>query len=265
MQQIDGGISGTIPAFANIYYNEEENIDGIYAMTNGKTFVVDLPMMNTSKTVYERLMEYDECTEFMNLLSNEKMADIVMTCIDPVTNQILTSTTLQKYLIFAKDPSYSSFTDVVRFFSTYNYTIYIPNNAAVRQAVQDGVIYTWDTIEAEENDSIRGVMVQNLNRYLRYHFQDNSVFADNTAFSNEYETAALDPENRFYRLAVQGDGNGAITVTDNAKNKANVLQKNIMARDLKYNGTAAASIGSVQTSAFAVIHIIDRVLDINAK
>ena len=263
IQLQESGLNGGIPVIANIYYNEEEFVEGIYSMTNGKTYVVDNPLMAPSRTVFQRMQELTECSKFLDLLSNADMDEILGTIIDPTTGLPLTSKTQEKYEIFVKD-KYNSYTDLVRFFSTYNYTIYVPDNKAVEQAIAENVIPTWEKIKAEPDDSVRGVMVHELNRFLRYHFQDNSIFVDKLSVSGEYETAALSDDNRFYRLNVNSDGSGNMTVKDNSKQIAKVLKSNIMARELKFGGTDIAA-GNIETSAFVVMHVIDKVLDFNEK
>lgn len=177
-------------------------------------------------------------------------------------------------------------TENVPFFGKYHYTVYVPSNEAVQQAYTDG-LPKWDDVVAEiaAGDTLRAVeMIRLLNKVARYHFQDNAVFVDNKDFSKRvagewlsrvnFETAAINNANgRFYELWVEtkespyGSGK-TLSVTDQMNNVAYVLNTandegrtwNIMARDLAMTGTSAAGATSLSSSAFSVVHSIDRVL-----
>ena len=108
--------------------------------------------------------------------------------------------------------------------------------------------------------------------FVKYHFQDNSVYVDNLPHSIiegeevkyvvKYETAALDEvTKRFSAVTVQTQ-NGTISVkgdidgidntcyVNNAEGTEGILH-NIMTRDIEFSGQ------NIETSSYAVVHQID--------
>jgi len=165
----------------------------------------------------------------------------------------------------------------VRFFSNYRYTVYVPSDAAVQAAIDAG-LPTWKSInsfleldkEPEERSELTdaeeearnlkaAAMVTTLMNFLKYHFQDNSVFADTPKLQpTQYETATLNNETGIYcKLTVSSTGNGTLSVKDIEGNTRNVNQnfKNKLVRDyiVKQN--------QISASSFAVMHGIDGVLN----
>ena len=114
--------------------------------------------------------------------------------------------------------------------------------------------------------------VQLITNFVKYHFQDNSVYVDNLPHSIiegedvkyvvRYETAALDEiSKRFSAVTVQTQ-NGTISVkgdiegidntcyVNNAEGTEGILH-NIMTRDIEFSGQ------NIETSSYAVVHQID--------
>ena len=108
--------------------------------------------------------------------------------------------------------------------------------------------------------------------FVKYHFQDNSVYVDNLPHSIvegeevkyvvKYETAALDEvTKRFSAVTVQTQ-NGTISVkgdideidntcyVNNAEGTEGILH-NIMTRDIEFSSQ------NIETSSYAVVHQID--------
>ena len=114
--------------------------------------------------------------------------------------------------------------------------------------------------------------VELITNFVKYHFQDNSVYVDNLPHSIiegedvkyvvKYETAALDEvTKRFSAVTVQTQ-NGTISVkgdfedfdntcyVNNAEGTEGILH-NIMTRDIEFSGQ------NIETSSYAVVHQID--------
>lgn len=166
----------------------------------------------------------------------------------------------------------------VRFFNNYRYTVYVPTNEAVADAISKG-LPTWEELreileldkEPEERTELTPeeeeartakctAMVTALINFVKYHFQDNSVFADTPALKpTDYETATLNSSTGIYcKVNVSSTGNGTLTVKDAAGNSRNIVVKhNILTRDYILN-TAKTTIDA---SSFAVVHGIDGVLN----
>ena len=168
----------------------------------------------------------------------------------------------------------------VRFFSNYRYTVYMPTDAAIEAAFAKG-LPTWEEIaeylkiddatgsttledeELNERGPKAAAMVTQLINFLKYHFQDNSVFADTPAMnSTQYETATMNSETGVYcKVTVSSTGGNTLTVSDANGASYNVMNdyKNLLARDYIIKGSSNAL--TINASSFAVMHGIDGVLD----
>ena len=169
---------------------------------------------------------------------------------------------------FYVDEDFASFGQTVEAFNTYHYTIYIPSNEAVREAIAAGLPtmeqaeefilsqeenYSFD--EDDYRDSIRAIIAD----FVNYHIQDNSVYVGGGYNIGNYETSTLDEETgTFCRLSVVGT-NSDLTVTDGAGNVQRVLTDdpklyNIMTRDYLFDASDLQQSKLIETSSFAVIH-----------
>lgn len=115
-----------------------------------------------------------------------------------------------------------------------------------------------------------------LTDFVKYHIQDNSVYVGgefkiDTIHVNDpyahYETAYMNSKAQFEKLSVRSTPDGVITVIDAKNNTHNVITTpvggqtyyNIMCREYEYN--AATNPTQLETSSFAVIHLIGEPLD----
>ena len=148
---------------------------------------------------------------------------------------------------------------------------------------EDGEIQYSDELASGE-DSLRiQTKITYLTNFIRNHFADSSVFADNTEIADkEMVTASYDSDNeRFCKIHVDrikagdktklrvcddetylnGDKNNKIETVDEVNGKD---VRNILARDVSCNKTprGVAMTGvSIDASSTAVIHVIDGVLN----
>ncbi len=215
----------------------------------------------------------------------------------------LQNDTLPRYAVFYSKTNKTLGSGIPRdftvpFFSTYHYTVYIPTDEAVEEAIAMG-LPTWKQLQDEIADTVGGVdksgkvlaNVRLINKFARYHFQDNSIFVDKkdfsitsagaTSSSARFETAAIDEETgRFFETIVEstnstvGNALRTLSVTDDLDRKVTVLNYpgeegkswNIMTRDILMFCKTTAGINSskyghsIETSSFAVLHQIDKVL-----
>ena len=172
--------------------------------------------------------------------------------------------------------------NAVPFFNTYHYTVYVPSNDAIKEQIALG-LPTWEQINGLLNDSLpqkAASQMRLLNNFLRYHFQDNSVYADVVPFSitapeggyyseANFATPVIDTKTgRFYETVVSS-ADGTLTVKDNMGKVAKVIKEgeegrtwNVMCRDIEYkvNNAAQKIPNAIETSSFAVIQPIDRAL-----
>lgn len=221
---------------------------------NGKSYVLDAPVQTPTRSVYSVLSDnvnYPQFSEFFKLLQG---ADDLWDG-DKVR--------AAKYSVFYKDAAQAGLDYNVRFLNTYHYTLYVPTNDKVLEAINAG-LPTWDEVAAETDQVERDKKADQIIRFLRYHFQDNAVFLDNPSISGSYQTATLNLNTEvFYKLKLNG-GNNTLNITTGKGDVASVINTsglyNIMARDFKFNTANPALATTIETSSYIVIHQIDKCL-----
>ena len=184
---------------------------------------------------------------------------------------------------------HSTIDQAITLMNNYHYTAFIPQNEAIERLVAAGKLPTvdqsdeWadfrealDIYQREHESDItdeRNAEIDSLyemakayeariqdviDNFVRYHIQDGSVYLGGADSTGVYETQVLDTAmNRFRRLEVSNHQK-VMRVTDLTGNTANVINgddSNLMGR--QYYFTSAKLIYS---SAYAVVHLIDRVL-----
>ncbi len=174
----------------------------------------------------------------------------------------------------------------VNFFNGYNYTFYAPDNAAVDKAYASG-LPTYDEIHAifdkysvaeegeypEDEITEKKATVLNmlnaLRAFVRYHFQNNSIFADNKVDGSAYQTLYSSELGIPMKLTVDG-GDGKLTVKDAAGKvveiNANASDKlvNKMTRDYEFDDVKESA-KSIAVSSFATVHQISEPLCFNTN
>jgi len=256
--KVQGGYDIENDIKANVIEN------GVFNQDNGKTYFIDKPIQTPLSSVYKILSETPEFSEFYNLLSG------------------LTG----DYAVFVKKSNFYGMDYNIKFFNTFNYTVYVPTNEAILNAIQNGVISSWESINAITVDSLRDIEINKLERFVRYHFQDNSVYISGIPVNQIYQTATIKLntnesyfgtyKDKYYKLGLSGNGE-SLELTTETGEKSNIITANglynIMARDyifsnnpLSYreiNGTGTGTdflSSAITTSSTAVIHQIDSVL-----
>jgi len=264
---------------------------------NGMAYQLDGPIIPTYESIYSIMYNNrDKFGKFYDLCLTDNQD--ILTILEPFLNRdeegekIFTSNAdyLNRYTIFVNNggiPCYDNETGAqvtaatnVRFFSNYRYTVYMPTDAAIEAAFAKG-LPTWEEIaeylkiddatgsttledeELNERGPKAAAMVTQLINFLKYHFQDNSVFADTPAMnSTQYETATMNSETGVYcKVTVSSTGGNTLTVADANGASYNVMNdyKNLLARDYIIKGSSNAL--TINASSFAVMHGIDGVLD----
>jgi uncharacterized surface protein with fasciclin (FAS1) repeats len=183
----------------------------------------------------------------------------------------------------------------VTFFSNYNYTVYVPSNEAILNAIENG-LPTWESIQEDFDNSIdeSGVLktgedslriqakITYLTNFIRSHFADKSFFADKSEKSTEMTTSSFNNKTGlFVKVFAKREKHGNETmlmVKDNTKDgewintlytweKNGIVKdvKNIMTCDRACSSTIkkqelSASKTTLSTS-FAVVHLIDGILN----
>ena len=279
---------------------EPSGFDRIYNQRNGTTYAIDHVIQPTQKSVYAVLTDSlnPQFTEFMELCSGLSADSLMEFASDRMMdyNTVTKRRRMDGYLTFIAK---NGLTDNVNYFNSFNYTVWALDNEAIEKAYAnglphwydiaaiydkwaeytDGGLVKWKTLLSEEDMTLspyeKGqlqadrdkvlAMIEEINTFIRYHFQDNSIYADNNVEANEYATASADTLGVRKKLHISG-GNGILNVTDNRGNTITVNADskdrivNQMTRDYVFDALARVA-SSIQTSSFAVIHQISSPLN----
>lgn len=261
---------------------------------NGMTYIIDRPIQHTLKSVYNVLSDnnsesednefsefYELCNVDRQLLENIGIGEDAVTSTDK-------NKEINKYMIFTVENTCVD--QNVRFFNSYRYTVYVPTNEAIQEAYKSG-LPTWmdvnkvvakrdellqnaseseqDAIRKEYNEKAK-LMVTCIINFVKYHFQDASIFNDKNPIAlpedldDGYETACVDnTTNRYIKVRVASDGNHTLKVYDRNGKVCPVIDanSNIMTRDMELNGSSLERATSIETSSYAVVHQIDGYLN----
>ena len=270
---------------------EKENIYDMGASGNGKTYGVssdpsqiankmqkDVPMqidlpMTSVKSVYDVLTEMkaanDGYTLFYDLIFNDCSKDEKNNDTPLYAEQDGASLCLNG-------------NKNITLFDNYNYTVYVPSDAAIQDMINNYYLPTWDDYKAATTATERNKIAERIHNFVRYHVQDNSVYRYGKSYSNEFfETAKLNSAtNRFYTLKVTQNG-GSMSVIDNSGKHHNILsgqgESNIACREywIKMPKSTTSSIvkptqttsrnATIESSSNIVVHKIDGALIFDAK
>ena len=185
--------------------------------------------------------------------------------------------------LFEKNPTTSCAAIDYRlsFLSQYHYSVYVPGNDGVAQAIADHVVPSIADIEncaltPEEEaagmdlDEKRETLRQQMIRFVRYHVQDYSVIINGAPqHEGEFLSATLnETTHKFYPVFIDQDGSG-IEILDNynyqrrrngqdfAKTRVSAELNNIMVRDLIVNSAATTAATAIETYSYSVVHLLE--------
>ncbi len=256
---------------------------------NGTFYKLDTPLLAPSKNAYEVLSGVEggenPYQEFFNLCQVDEQIVRSAYCLDtlPAAQQ---EAILKSYFIFKDVTSASSSSYItspnsvgytLAFFPNHDFTLYVPTNEAVRQAIADG-LPTWESLRAmydaggELSEDMRATaqqQIEELVNFVKYHFHFGSEVADKLPFSaRRHNTPIVLRESLATpKLTVNSQGNGTLSVTDALGRVRNVVDthKNVFVHDLYTNlklTSSSRSLNGVQVLAGSpgVIHLIDGVL-----
>ncbi|MBQ9654949.1 MAG: hypothetical protein IJV38_02885 [Prevotella sp.] len=257
-----------------------------YNQKNGTSYAIDHLIQAPQKSVYSVLGETQQISEFNNLcngfndtlffFASDKMKEV---------NKVTGKQRVRGYELFVNEIGHFGLDYDVKFFNSYNYTVYAPDNEAMKKAYERG-LPRWEDVHAiydeykdkwteQQEDGIYSddvinarnkalAMLEEINAFIRYHFQDNAVYVDNVIDAGVYATACSDTLGVREKLTVGGSAR-QMTVTDNRGQQINISTGggrlvNQMTRDYVFNQTARTAT-QISTSSFAVIHQIDTPLN----
>lgn len=208
------------------------------------------------------ILEYEDLLSWAGISAEEKVAG------SPETAPQF------KYLVFS-ERNQKALDLNVNFFNGYNYTFYAPDNAAMDIAYANGLptleemesVYQ-KYVSAEEGEypedevkAAKAVVLSKINAlraFVRYHFQNNSVFADNLVKKTSYQSLYSSDLGIPVNITSQST-DGVLTVQDESGQtltfKADDTQKlvNKMVRDYEFDANRESA-SSIAVSSFAVVH-----------
>ena len=255
-------------------------INKVYQQENGTAYAVNHLVQGPMKSVWRILSDDRNFSKFLDLCEgftagNEANEELMEWA------GITSDTEKENYRVFYK-PGEDATSDVqrnrcldynVKFFKSYNYTVYAPTNAAMDIAYAKGLA-SWADIRAlkaqgtaEAKNSARKKLVA-MRNFIRYHFQNISLYADNRVEGGNYVSLLTNSKGVNYTLSVSGS-NGRLEVVDESNLKhviqASSADTNIMARDMELNANAMPSTQytpatRVTSQSFAVVHGISEPL-----
>ena len=243
----------------------------VYNQANGTAYAIDHVIQGPHRSVLDVLEGNSQFSEFLNLCTDFDMDAIMEFASDKLmeVNSVTKKKRMEAYHTFAAK---GGLTDNVNYFNSYNYTVYAPDNEAMQKAYDRG-LPRWSDVKvlydqyseqldrekaggaiSEEVQAARDkalAMVEEINAFIRYHFQDNSVYVDNTVEEGVYPTACSDSLGIREKLTVTG-GAGRLTVKDNSGQEIAMdgsKLTNAMTRDFVIDSRRH----TISTSSFAVV------------
>lgn len=258
---------------------------------NGTVYRLDFPIQPTITTVmktlsrsefYDENADYDanapEYDHFLNfcLQFNKEELYTFAGIITENDKEAQINSKLKAYRVIDSNENWGML-------SSYNYTIYAPTYEAMVQAQQNMGLPTWKAVLAivEDWESVKDQygfasksdasayvkqQLDKMSKFVRYHTQNSSLFADKYFKNYDPQTGKTEPEPAFstfcsnalgiaQTLIVTGGAN-QLNVTDAAKRTVTINASsdtaNMIARDI--TTTTNGSYKSIETSAFVTVH-----------
>lgn len=221
------------------------SVTDIYNMKNGKVYVLDKQLQHPIKSLYQELRNTPQFSKFFALCEGSDS-------------------------IFVKDATYPGYDYNVKFFSAYHYTVYVPTNDAIDAAIAAG-LPTWEEINSEGDATVKATKRKKLENFLKYHFQDNSIYIGGAHNANQaYSTAASytvsgTSKIKFYNLKVTNDDT-SLKLLDGAGRTVHVYKNNslynLMLRDYGFQCVKGdlSTATQIDFSSRIVVHEIDNYL-----
>ena len=260
--QIDNGV-----APANIVKGWKEK--------NGWAFQLDGLIQPTITSVYGLLNKNeDKFSKFLDVCAIFDNQDLLTFAGIEATAEIGTPPQ-QRYYVFSNKEN-KALDSNVNFFNGYNYTFFAPDNDAMEKAyalvlpTEEEIMEIFnkyngmeDEIPEDEMTEAKAQvlnMINSLRAFVRYHFQNNSVFADRnvkkTTSQSLYSSDLGIPvnivtEGKYGKLNVTDASGKTVTVNANST----TLLANKMTRDYEYNNVKTNAT-SIAVSSSAVVHEI---------
>lgn len=236
--------------------------------------IIQPSLTSVNKLLNNHIDRFDKFLDMCAILEYEDLLSWAGISAVPTIQDAEETAPQFKYLVFS-ERNRKALDMNVNFFNGYNYTFYAPDNAAMDIAYAKGLptleemesVYL-KYVSAEEGEypedeivAAKAVVLSKINAlraFVRYHFQNNSVFADNLVEPITYQSLYSSDLGIPVNISVQSTG-GVLTVQDEAGQtltfNANDTQKlvNKMTRDYEFDADRESA-SSIAVSSFAVVH-----------
>ena len=251
----------------------------------GKRYYSSVPTPPT-KSVYQNMLAHNGkdndglYEEFFKLCypQGDKFKTL-RNALEGIYGKSLEEDTVKLYSIFYTG---GNMRNCVPFLNTYHYTVYIPSNESIL-GLYDLGLPQWSAIEDEVGKNPQRAMslIRLRNSFVRYHFQDYSVYCDLSPFylpdpaevggmntSPSLATSLINnTTGRFYELTVKSEG-GTIVLEDDwvrdgeTTQWARVVNTRAEDENKTWNVMCRDRVGtkSIETSSYSVLQPIDRAL-----
>ena len=240
---------------------------------NGWAFQLDGLIQPSLTSVYGLLSKNnDRFTKFLDLCGIFENQDLLTFAGIDATAEIGTPPQ-ERYFVFSNKKN-KALDNNINFFNGYNYTFFAPDDDAMDKAyalglpTEDQIMEIFEKYNGMEEevseDEMTEAKAQVLNMlnalraFVRYHFQNNSVFADKNVAKATYQSLYSSDLGIPVNITTQAKS-GVLSVTDASgktitvdANNASLLS-NKMTRDYEYN-TVKTSATSIAVSSSAVVH-----------
>lgn len=273
---------------------EAPAVTEVFEQSNGNSYAVNRLVEGTTRSVYSFLESNDRFSEFFKLCNDFDAEVAEWAGISSEKNPETGIVMADQYRTFFvpgegstnQEDQLRCLDNNVKFFSNYNYTLYAPDNDAMKIAVEHG-LPTWEEINGIAEPYITGAttegeadakkkvftMIKAVRDFIRYHFHSNSVFASGNFESGatDYTTFLVDEETYINRtLEVSVDNSGKIYIKDAQGEKVidpsnTALLTNEMTRDMEFEKNRASSNNYVTASSYAVVHELSEPLSYNSN
>lgn len=253
---------------------------------NGVTYVLSALPQTTLTSPYQMMTDVDthpEYASFANLLNEASFVE--------TKNEMDGHPTIGR---------------PITIFGNYHYTVYVPRKSEIDALINDGKLPSADqrkewetfktaladyvtkeldllpageketrTVEINDLDSVADERLQTMqdviDNFLRYHFQDGSLFIGGADTAGVFETSSIDTiQNRFRRLDVTLDHNsGTFRIKTHqeagASVVANVIDDGIHSNQMSRQYLFTKSDKTIFSSSYVVTHLIDKALIYDAE
>ncbi len=275
-KEVDGEYSGKVYGGAQIDNGAEPaNIEAGWKEKNGYAFRLDNVIQPALTSVYGLLSKNESrFTEFLDMCAIFDDTDLLEWAGISSTPLTTGATAPQERYIVFSGKSGKALDQNINFFNGYNYTFYAPNNDAMTAAYALGLPHVDEINEIYEkygtategeypDDEITDAKATTLNMlmalraFVRYHFQNNSVFADKYVEEVKYQSLYSSDLGIPYNITIKSV-DGILTVTDNAGRTITIdangsLLVNKMTRDYEFD-EEKTSASSIAVSSCASVH-----------